>query len=277
MWDNSFSTPTPIICTILDEQTVRGTNIRLYYPEYWTEDDPRLDSMGVIMDAAQKSVEQYNGYGPDPINTVYMVYTDLPYYESRSSRYLADVFAAAYNADFRNLAGRIVLSTCRIGIFPNGLEGSPESLEQTIAHEMFHCYQYRNLSEQTLNLPNAIIDWWKEGSAEFFGATVYPDNNDEFQFNGDFRTSVAHDSLFGMSYANYLFFQYLAREGGLGLPGVIDNVLQHMPTDGNIFTQSNALASVPGINDLFHDFTRAYADHRLTDWGGRGSEHRSHH
>jgi len=41
-----------------------------------------------------------------------------------------------------------------------------------------------------------------------------------------------------------------------------------MPTDGNIFTQSNALASVPGINDLFHDFTRAYADHRLTDWGG---------
>ena len=162
------------------EQTVRGTNIRLYYPEYWTEGDPRLDSMGVIMDAAQKSVEQYNGYGPDPINTVYMVYTDLPYRETSTSRFETDVFAAAYNADFSNPAGRLLRSTCRIGIFPYGLEGSPESLQQTIAHEMFHCYQYKNLREQTLNLPNAIIDWWKEGSAEFFGATVYPDNNDEF-------------------------------------------------------------------------------------------------
>ena len=53
-------------------------------------------------------------------------------------------------------------------------------MQQTIAHEMFHCYQYTNLRPQTINLPNAINDWWVEGTAEFFGATVYPTNNDEF-------------------------------------------------------------------------------------------------
>jgi hypothetical protein len=267
MWANSFSTPTPIICTILDEQTVRGTNIRLYYPEYWTEADPRLDSMGVIMDAAQRSVEQYNGYGPDPINTVYMVYTDLPYRETSTSRFESDVFAAAYNADFSNPTGRLLSSTCRIGIFPHGLEGSPESLEQTIAHEMFHCYQYKNLREQTLNLPNAIIDWWKEGSAEFFGATVYPDNNDEFQFNSNFRASVAHDPLMGMSYENYLFFQYLGMQGGFGDEGVV-NVLRSMPVSGSVIDQRDALAGISGMSELFHNFTRDYVDKRLQDWGG---------
>ena len=267
MWRHSYATPTPITCTILDEQTVRGTNVRLYYPEYWTEADPRLDSMGVIMDAAQRSVEQYNGYGPEPISTVYIVYTDLAYYENGSSRYISDVFAAAYNNDTRDSAGRLLRSTCRIGIFPHGLEGSPESLEQTIAHEMFHCYQYKNLREQTLNLPNGIIDWWKEGSAEFFGATVYPTNNDEFIFNSDFRAAVPHDTLFGMSYENYLFFQYLAREGGLGLDGVI-NILRDMPVDGDIFNQSEALANVSNINEIFHNFGRTYVDRKLTDWGG---------
>jgi hypothetical protein len=264
MWENSYSTPTPIICTILEEQTVRGTNIRLYYPEYWTEDDPRLDSMGVIMDAAQKSVEQYNGYGPDPINTVYMVYTDLPYLERSTSRFLSNIFAAAYNFD---PASPSAASNCRIGIFPHGIEGSPESLQQTIAHEMFHCYQYKNLRPQTISLPNAINNWWVEGTAEFFGATVYPENNDEFIFNDDFQAAVSGATLFEMSYENYLFFQFLAREGGLGQDGVID-ILRVMPNSGGFEEQQEALAGVSDMDELFHNFTRAYMDRRLTDWGG---------
>jgi hypothetical protein len=129
------------------------------YPEYWGEDDPRLDSMDVIMDAASRSVEQYNGYGPDPLTTVYMVITDLAAYSSTRGRFEPDVFAAAQDATRP--------TTCHIGIFPHGLEGSPESLQQTIAHEMFQCYQYTIFAadDQPAECNKRLV---VEGTAEFF-------------------------------------------------------------------------------------------------------------
>ena len=228
MWARSFTNIAPIDCLLLIERTIRSTNIRLYYPEYWGEDDPRLDSMEVIMDAAEKSVEQYNGYGPEPINTVYMVFTDLAFFDTNDSRFDPEVFAAAYNFDPADSSRP---TTCRIGIFPYGIEGSSESLQQTIAHEMFHCYQYKNLQPETLVVHRAFNLWWVEGTAEFYGATVYPTNNDEFIFNDDFQANVPGATLFEMSYENYLFFQFLAREGGYGLNGVVD-ILRTMPTSG---------------------------------------------
>lgn len=260
LWADSWATPTPITCLLKIEQTIRGTNIRLYYPEYWGADDPRLDSVDTIMEAASLSVEQYNGYGPDPINTVYMVLTDLAAYDADSGRYRPTIFAAAN--DFISPS-----ASCHVGVFPYGLEGSAESLQQTIAHEMFHCYQYKNLRPQTNNLPNEINNWWVEGTAEFFGATVYPDNNDEFIFNDDFQDDVIDHSLFEMSYQNYLFFQFLALESGLGQNGVID-ILRNMPDSGGFDEQREALAAVGGIDEIFHNFARAYMDRRLTDWGG---------
>lgn len=259
LWEGSFTFFTETICLLRVERTVRGTNIRLYYPEYWGLDDPRLDSVDVIMEAASLSVEQYNSYGPDPINPVYMVLTDFALYDASDSRYHPNTFAAA-----QDYTGP---TTCHIGIFPHGLEGRVEGLQQTIAHEMFHCYQYTNLRPQTINLPNEINNWWVEGTAEFLGATVYPTNNDEFQFNGDFQTNVPGATLFEMSYENYLFFQYLAREGGLGIDGVVE-LLRRMPVDGGFEQQQDALASEGGIDEKFHNFARAYMDRRLTDWGG---------
>jgi hypothetical protein len=262
LWEGSFRDLAPIDCLLRVEQTVRGTNIRLYYPEYWDTEDPRLESVDVIMEAASLSVEQYNGYGPDPINTIYMVITDLPGYDRYDHIFRPSLFAAADEFDTS-----LPSTVCHVGIFPFGLQGDPESLKQTIAHEMFHCYQYKNLRPQTRNLPNEINDWWVEGSAEFFGATVYPTNNDEFIFNDDFQADVPGATLFEMTYDNYLFFQFLAREGGFGLPGVID-ILRELPESGGFEDQQDALAAVGGIDEIFHNFTRAYMDRRLTDWGG---------
>ena len=259
MWEGSFLFFTETICLLRVEQTVRGTNIRLYYPEEWGTTDPRLDRVDTIMEAASLSVEQYNGYGPDPINTINMVLTEFALYDPSDHRYHPTTFAAAND--------RPSTSTCHVGIFPHGLEGSPESLQQTIAHEMFHCYQYKNLRPQIMNPPFNATAWWAEGSAEFFGATVYPDNNDEFIFNDAFQDGVIDHSLFEMDYPDYLFFQYLAREGGFGLYGVID-ILRRMPDSGGFDEQREALAGVSGINDIFHNFARAFMDRRLTDWGG---------
>ena len=59
-----------------------GTNVRLYYPADWGADNPRLDSVDIIMDAAGSSLQKYNPYGPNPINTVYIVLTDYDYYDT---------------------------------------------------------------------------------------------------------------------------------------------------------------------------------------------------
>ena len=41
-----------------------------------------------------------------------------------------------------------------------------------------------------------------------------------------------------------------------------------MPNSGGFEEQQEALAGVSGMDELFHNFTRAYMDSRLTDWGG---------
>ena len=43
------------------------------------------------------------------------------------------------------------------------LKRVPESLQQTIAHEMFHCYQFKNLREQTLIYQMEIKTGGKKG------------------------------------------------------------------------------------------------------------------
>jgi hypothetical protein len=271
LWAHSFrelhnpeGTLIPYDCLLRVESTMLGTNVRLYYPADWSADDPRLNKVDIIMDAARSSLQKYNPYGPNPINTVYMVMTDYAYYSNREGSFIPTIFAAASHFSSPT-------TSCHVGIFPFGIEGSTESLQQTIAHEMFHCYQYKNLGPQMFGPRNEEFynarKWWSEGSAEFFGATVYPENNDEFIFNGDFQANSFHEPLMGMEYENYLFFQYLAREGGLGPEGVID-ILRHMPDDGGSDEQQDALANVNGINDLFHNFARAYMDRRLTDMNG---------
>jgi hypothetical protein len=258
LWADSWVDTTPINCLLSMERTVAGTYIGLFYPAYWEASDPRLDSLEDIMDAASQSAEQYNGYGPNPINPVFMVLTDLAAYDSREGRFHPSTLAAATE---------YTLPSCHVAIFPYGLEGSLQSLQQTIAHEMFHCFQFTNLRQQTFGPRRNVNEWWVEGSAEFFGATVYPTNNDEFMFNNDFQYSAALDPLMGMSYETYLFFQYLGMQGGFGDDGVV-GVLRSMPVGGSVIDQRDALAGIIGMVDLFHNFTRDYADKRLQDWGG---------
>ena len=133
---------------------------------------------------------------------------------------------------------------------------------------MFHCYEHTNLSPQFFEVHHTYRKWWSEGAAEYFSGVVYPSNNFEFRFNDDFRNNANYIGLLSMEYETNLFFQFLAREGGLGPEGVISNVLAQMPQVDGSEHQRDALASVNGMGDLFHNFARAYADKRLTDMGG---------
>jgi hypothetical protein len=272
LWRNSFVTTDLVDCLKVREDSSSGTTVRFYYPAYWDPTDTRLASVDAIMAAANTALSRYNTYGPNNIHPVYIVLTDLAYFstDGEDSGFLPEVFAAA--SQFSR-----PVTSCHVGIFPYGLSGGIGSLQQTIAHELFHCYQYTNLAAQTFGgpaggfttpnsepLPNT---WWVEGSAEFFGALVYPRNNDEWIFNSSFDSSSPTTSLLDLEYENYLFFQFLIKQAGFSEQAII-NMLTNMPTDGGRAEQQNALAGVSGINDHFNNFARAYMDRRLADAGG---------
>ncbi|HET7011153.1 MAG TPA: hypothetical protein VFI11_10290 [Anaerolineales bacterium] len=276
LWASGFSLPFPVRCLEFEELAVGGRTYRVYYPSYWAEGDERRGLLAPAFEALEASIGAYNGYGPEPVFSTDIVFTELESlaFDSRTGEVERDpdtglpyrdpdVYAAAITAPEGN--------RCLVGVFPAAVDlalaGGEGAFQQTIAHELFHCYQYTNLSEEESGPARAATEWWVEGSAEFFGAVIYPGANNEFQYLEGFRNRSTRHSLLTLSYHAYPFFQYLAVQNGLGPDGVIQ-VLRAMPEAGGLEDQQTALAGLSGIEDAFHEFGRAYLDRQLQDYGG---------
>jgi hypothetical protein len=68
-------------------------------------------------------------------------------------------------------------------------KGAPDDFGhfmQTIAHEMFHCYQVWNFPEQADDAWS-VQDWWGEGTANYFSNVVWPKVNARVDLAGQFR------------------------------------------------------------------------------------------
>jgi hypothetical protein len=259
------------ICLEYDEIRIGGLAHRIYYPSYWEAAAPERALLQPTRDALQRSLETYNAYGPRPVVGTDIVFTDLGAVDESGPR--DDVLAAADEI--------LRAERCHVAIFPTGAyvalrdeataEGGGEAfgvLLQTIAHELFHCYQYTNLAEQESGPDGDAADWWIEGSAEYFGSVVYPSVNAEFGYLGRLDGLSVNTSLIFIDYPAYAFFEYLDAQGGMSPQGVIAGILTQMPRSGGYDEQQGALAAVPGMADAFHDFGRAYLDKQLHDLGG---------
>jgi hypothetical protein len=256
LWADGFPASSTTICFEYATRTIGGQEHRVYYPAYWPADDPRREYLTLYVEALEASLAVFNGYGPAPVKPVVMVFTELAALTRRGRD--EAVYAAA---------GGSPSTPCRMGVFPAAAAQAPAAFQQTIAHELFHCYQHTNLTAQERG-PNPDDNaWWVEGSAEFFGNIVYPAVNDEWQFVGDFDRQSTGNSLLSITYPNFLWFQYLAHNAGLGTEGVLA-LLRSMPTAGGAAQQEAALAAYPGMEDLFHNFARAYLDRALLDTDG---------
>lgn len=274
LWLNGFEREedgSQLICLEYDEIRVGGLAHRIYYPSYWEANAPERALLEPTRDALRRSLETYNGYGPRPVVGTDIVFTDLGAVDESGPR--DDVLAAADEI--------LHAERCHVAVFPTGAyvalrdDAAGDSggqafgvLLQTIAHELFHCYQYTNLAEQESGPDGDAADWWIEGSAEYFGSVVYPSVNAEFGYLGRLDGLSVNTSLIFIDYPAYAFFEYLDAQGGMSPRGVITDILLQMPQSGGYDEQQAALSGVPGMADAFHYFGQAYLDKQLHDLGG---------
>ena len=268
LWSTGFEDADPVVCLEYAEVIVGGIAHRVYYPAYWEDDAPERALLEPTRDALELSLETFNTYGPNPVAGTDIVFTDLPAIDEGRER--DDVLAAA---------DRILRAErCHVAVFPSGTylalrdEASGEGddygvLLQTIAHELFHCYQFSNLAPQESGPEGDAADWWIEGSAEYFGSVVYPSVNAEFEFLDELDAISPGSSLIFYSYPAYAFFQYLDVQGDLSPQDVI-GILRRMPPSGGYDEQQAAVAGLDGMAEAFHAFGQTYLDKQLEDLGG---------
>jgi hypothetical protein len=222
----------------------------IYYPAIWYEGHPDREWLEPASAAALASMESLGRYGL--IGPVNIIFSLSP---GRSASILAQV--SAYHPGATDV--------CPILIFPSALTLGQAEFQQSIAHEMFHCYQLRNFRTQLLGVDQAYKQWWSEGTAEYFSNVVYPGVNYEHRWIPTFDGRSPSMPLIGMGYETFGFFQYVAGNAGdtavLGLIGA-------MPTSGGLPEQERALAGLSSIEETFHEFGRAYLDGRIADSGG---------
>ena len=260
LWANGFTTAaTPLVCFEYAEDTVSGTRIRLYYPSYWPAGDPRLRQLGVLLRAVRKSVQTFTPYGPQPMPAISMVVTELPYTDP-SVHASSRVDAAAMQP-----AGRP--NDCYVAAFPALFSHPDPYLEQVLAHELFHCYEYRNLPDQIFGPAYESTKWWVEGGAEFFGNVVYPASNAEYDYLPRLEEDLTYRNLVQFQYDAFIFWQYLENRSDTGIPGIL-RLLRSLPASGGEDDQLNGLAAYPNIDLIFHEFCEALVDERIRDSDG---------
>jgi len=221
----------------------------IYFPAAWVTDPTYSPWYGLAHAAANESLQVLGRYGG--FDDVSLIFSFLP-----GAR--ADYLATTH---FYQAARR---ETCPILIYPIALTLSEGEFKQTVAHEIFHCYQFRNLEAQMM-VPQATKSWWSESSAEYFSNVVYPEFDHEFVWIDTFDFNSETVPIYRMSYENFGLMQFLANEWGN--PGLI-RFFGTLPTSGDADDQRDRLASVDGIEDLFHEFGKDYLDSFITDTGG---------
>ena len=247
-------------CFLTHELSIGAYTVKVYFPEAWGDDAMRMSYLAETEQAVNDSVSAYSGLGLSHRN-LYIFFTLLDY--SPSGRPTDLWYASAGLA-----SGLDPESDCLAAVYPAGTSaGSSRGMgvyKQILAHELFHCYQYWNWNAAAFNVPHSENKWWMEGTAEYFGNFVYPTVNAEYEYIAGFDRQSPTRSLFRMDYENFIFFQYLANE--IGNEGVL-RLIGSMPTSAGA-SQADALSAFPDIEDLFHNFGRAYLDSQVMDTGG---------
>ena len=231
-------------CLLYTEDPIGAYQARVFYPASWAS-----GNLNYAVDAAnaiQDSWFVYSGFGK--FEAVDLVFTLLPQ-ASKPTSILAEVVSSG-NA-----------TTCRIIVYPLAMEDSEDVFKQTVAHEMFHCYQQWNFVDK-FDASWAVQDWWGEGTAEYFSNVVYPSVNDEWKRLGYFAGNSAETPLVQMSYEDWIFWQFMANQ--VSNQGVL-SLIASLPAEGGTAEQAFALAAYPNIEALFHQFGRDFIDKKIAD------------
>lgn len=259
LWITGFPAPglgtPPPVCVLYREFTVSGVDFRVFYPVEWQATGENLEYINAAEEALRRSVEAFMPLAHAGIPDTDLVFTLQPH-TSTDGEIRPLVYAAAL--PFTD-------DQCGVGVFPHGLTLDVPGFQQTLAHEIFHCFQDRNFDHPFSGDPE-VNNWFVEGSAEYFGNYAYPTVNAEYEFIGDISSNIALYTLFDLDYENFLFFQFLANR--IGNEELIQ-VLTSLPSEGdaNIYAAS-LQAGLPDFSGLFQEFAQDYYDRLIADSGG---------
>lgn len=98
---------------------------------------------------------------------------------------------------------------CPLMIYGAATGVSDGALARTLAHELFHCAQYRTWPRQ---MAAANARWWSEGAAEWFEDLALPGragDSDLLEALRVFRARSGAFSLIDNTYSNVVFFSWL--------------------------------------------------------------------
>ncbi len=247
LYQEGFPEDSTATCFEYNVVEVAGREYRLYIPVDLTTSDNRMLQAYDILEGIPTAVNTFLTYGDMP--SADLVFTLL------EDQVISSTQAVTW---MESSGGR-----CQIAIFPAfGNIADPEQAKQVIAHELFHCLQYRNYYEKTILRSG---NWWAEGTAEFFSNVAYPTANAEHEFLLAFSAESLESSLVKIDYPSWLFFQFLANQSG---NQAVMNLIELMPESGGVGAQLTALAAYPDIANLFHEFGKAYVEKTIQDAGG---------
>jgi hypothetical protein len=264
LWKAGFPPNTASLCFLYAQQMAKaGTLVRVYYPADWAPGDPRRDYSPLALNAAVKALDSYGALGSVGIS-VNIVFTVLP-----AAKPLT--LAATQDAT----AGK----SCLVVVYPKAIsmdqgssgQSTPNgNFQQTVAHELAHCFQGWNIYPSGWNFPKQgwnwyVNQWWGEGSAEYLSNLVYPDANYEWRWINNFDSMSGFTSTLGMDYENFIFFQELANRDGAD--GVIE-FLKQMPVASLLPAQATVLAGYKDIDGFYQHFIQDYLDQTITDTSG---------
>ncbi|TFH38016.1 MAG: hypothetical protein E4G99_00675 [Anaerolineales bacterium] len=256
LYKDGFPAGSNLKCLLYKEGGISGQTVRVYYPLLDMPLDYGDAAFTGIMTSFQTFAKLTSTGQPPQMKGIDLLFVVLPEIEDPST--LAMVPSGSTD------------DRCLIVVYLGAIEdnelnkGGPDDYGrflQTIAHEMFHCYQVWNFPAQA-DANWKVQDWWGEGTATYFSNVVYPEINVEWEWTSAFAYRSADTPLTEMAYENSLFFQYIANQQGDA--GVL-NIIKAMPAQGNEAAQAAALGSLSNMQTLFHDFGRALIDGEIID------------
>lgn len=254
LWAEGFPPGSAVTCLLYASAPLSGGEARVFYPKTWGQNAPQTTMARYAMEAVLDSDAVYSRFGR--MKSVNVVFTLLA---NPDNQKVLGMTPWNWNGDG---------NTCPVILYPaailNGQAEGVEIFKQTVAHELFHCFQAWNMPSHTPENYSGTA-WWVEGSAEYFSNLVYPAANDEWDRIADFDKNSANTPLYQLRYETTVFWQYLGNQIG---DAALVELLKSLPGTPDPKVSGQALAARPDMQALWHSFAQAWADRAIADTGG---------
>jgi len=239
-----------------------GVAINIYLPEGWMahpHPDAPANLPQLITSASQKAIAELKPlFAPFDINIALLQNVR----EQSSGTAPSDSTDSAWDWDSSAETGWV--SPCPVTLFVTSVvDTDPASIQATVAHELYHCYQFKYFRDQMYSgSETSVYGWWMEGTAEFFSSQLYPCNATSLGFAREFKPRLRLNRQED-PYSVFVFYTYLADSYGFDLSALAE-FTRGMPITDGYTRQDAALQAYEGIGEKFHRFGKAYVDSRIS-------------